>query len=281
MKLVRFGKPGAERAGMVDAGGVVRDVSRITRDWNAQSLGDGSLQKVAAADAADFPPAPDNARLGAPVAAPGKLIIIGLNYAAHAAETNAAAPQQPIVVLISPQALCGPNDDIILPPGSLKTDWEVELAVVMGRTADHVSEADALSHVAGYAIANDVSEREVQLQGAGQWGMGKSFPTFAPLGPWLVTADEIPDPQNLALTLQLNGKVRQRGHTSDMIFTVAQLISYISAITPLHPGDTICTGTPPGVGMGQKPPEFLRAGDELRLTVEGLGEQRCGVVSTL
>jgi len=277
MKLVRFGKPGAERAGMVDAEGAVRDVSRIVRDWNAQSLGDGSLQKVAAADAAGFPPAPDGARLGAPVAAPGKLIIIGLNYAAHAAETNAAAPQQPIVVLISPQALCGPNDDIILPPGSAKSDWEVELAVVMGRSANNVAEADALSHVAGYAIANDVSEREVQLQGAGQWGMGKSFPTFAPLGPWLVTADEIPDPQNLTLTLELNGKVRQQGHTSDMIFTVAQLISYISAITPLHPGDTICTGTPPGVGMGQKPPEFLRAGDELRLAVEGLGEQRCKV----
>ena len=279
MKLIRFGDKGKEKPGILDADGGLRDASQLVPDWRGDFLGDESLARARAA-LADLPLAAEpSPRLGAPVGAVGKIVGIGLNYRAHAAESGLQPPTDPILFLLSPTAINGPCDDIVLPPGSQETDWEVELAVVIGKDGRRIAPADALSFVAGYCVANDVSEREYQLRRGPQWTKGKSADTFAPLGPWLATRDEIPDPQNLALELSLNGEIMQRGDTSDMIFSVAELVSRVSHYMSWRAGDVMLTGTPPGVGMAQKPPRFLRAGDSLALRIDGLGEQAARVVA--
>lgn len=280
MKLVRYGEKDRERPGIVDAAGQLRDAAALVADWRGDALGDDSIAKVATAAAQPdtLPLVEGNPRLGAPLAGIGKLIVIGLNYRAHAAEAGMEPPTDPILILASPTAVCGGNDDIHLPPASVKTDWEIELGVVIGRGGSFIREADALQHVAGYCIANDVSEREYQLERGTQWGKGKSCDTFKPLGPWLVTRDEIPDPQALNMTLRVNGEVRQQGNSGDMVFSVAELISRTSAYMRLCAGDVFVTGTPPGVGMGMTPPQFLAAGDNLHLAIDRLGEQQCRVV---
>jgi 2-keto-4-pentenoate hydratase/2-oxohepta-3-ene-1,7-dioic acid hydratase in catechol pathway len=264
---------------VLDKGGVARDVSSIVRDYTPETIADGLITKLRAADLSKLPALSADARIGSPVARTGHFIAIGLNYADHAAETGAAIPKEPIVFSKAPSSLNGPNDDVLMPRGSVKSDWEIELAFVIGKTAEYVSEKDALDYVLGYAICNDVSEREYQSERGGQWIKGKSAPTFGPLGPWLVTPDEVPDPQNLAMELDLNGKPQQRGSTRTMIFGVAHLISYLSQFMRLEPGDVVTTGTPPGVGLGQKPPFFLKAGDTMRLSIPGFGEQRQKVVA--
>jgi 2-keto-4-pentenoate hydratase/2-oxohepta-3-ene-1,7-dioic acid hydratase in catechol pathway len=274
MKLLRFGEPGRERPGLLDASGAVRDLSSAVADLDGAALSPASLARLAALDPASLPLAPADARLGPCVARPGKFICIGLNYADHARETGKEPPPEPIVFMKATSAFCGPNDEVEIPRGSEKTDWEVELGVVIGSVAKYVSEADALRHVAGYCVVNDVSERAFQSERGGQWTKGKSHDTFGPTGPWLVTADEIPDPQALDLWLDVDGSRRQTGNTRTMIFGVAHLVSYLSQFMTLEPGDVIATGTPPGVGMGMKPPVFLRPGQEMRLGIEGLGEQR-------
>jgi 2-keto-4-pentenoate hydratase/2-oxohepta-3-ene-1,7-dioic acid hydratase in catechol pathway len=279
MKLIRWGAAGAERPGMIDAAGVARDLGGLVPDIGGAVLSDTGLSMLRALDPAALPRVPEGARLGPCVAGTGKFVCIGLNYADHAAESGLKVPPEPVVFMKATSAICGPDDPIVIPRGSEKTDWEVELAVIIGTRAKHVTEAQALSHVAGYAVANDVSERHFQTERAGQWTKGKSCDNFGQLGPWLVTRDEIADPQDLAMWLRVNGQMRQNGSTRTMVYGVAFLVSYLSQFFTLHPGDVISTGTPPGVGMGMKPPQFLRAGDVVELGIAGLGQQRQDVVA--
>ena len=275
MKLVRYGEAGKEKPGILDAQGAIRDLSGVVKDIDAAAVSPEGLAKLRGVKVDGLPKVSGNPRLGPPIANVPKLICIGLNYADHAKESNLPIPGEPVVFMKAISAITGPNDDVKLPKGSKKGDWEVELAFVIGRKAQSVTEADALNHVAGYMICNDVSEREWQLEHGSQWSKGKSFDTFAPLGPWFVTADEIKDPQNLSMWLDVNGKRKQTGNTNTMIFGVRKLVSYLSYMCTLTPGDVISTGTPPGVGMGIKPsPQFLKPGDEMRLGVDGLGEQK-------
>lgn len=273
MKLVRFGEPGAEKPGMVDADGKVRDLSGVVDDIAGAVLTSAGLEKLRAVDVNTLPVV-EPGRLGACVGRIGKFICIGLNYVDHAAESGLPVPEKPIIF----GKLCdatGPNDDIVIPKNSVKTDWEVELGVVIGDTCAHVSEADALKYVAGYCVSNDVSERQFQIEEGGQWVKGKSADTFAPIGPWLVTADEIPDPQDLDMWLDVNGERKQTGNTKTMVFGVAALVAHLSRFMTLRAGDVISTGTPPGVGMGQKPnPQYLKAGDVVALGIQGLGDQK-------
>ena len=275
MKLLRYGPAGAEKPGLLDGDGAIRDLSGVISDLGPDTLGPDTIARLKNLAVGDLPVVPGAPRLGPCVGTIGKLVCIGLNYSDHAAETGSKPPPEPIIFMKANSAICGPNDDVRIPRGSVKTDWEVELGVVIGSTAKYVSEDDALDHVAGYCICNDVSEREFQAERAGQWTKGKSCDTFGPTGPWLVTSDEIADPQNLRMTLDVNGKRFQDGNTRTMIFGVRHLVHYLSHFFTLHPGDVISTGTPPGVGLGVKPePVFLKAGDEMHLTIEGLGEQR-------
>ncbi|MBT6530319.1 fumarylacetoacetate hydrolase family protein [Burkholderiales bacterium] len=280
MKLVRYGEIGAEKPGLIDSNGNVRDLSTVVSEINGDALSESSLTKLNDIEIDSLNVVPGNPRLGLPISGTPKLICIGLNYSDHAKESNMPIPTEPVVFMKAISALNGPSDDVILPDNSVKGDWEVELAVVIGSTAKKVNESEALAHVAGYTICNDVSEREWQLEHGNQWSKGKSFDTFAPVGPWLVTKDEINDPQNLAMWLDLNGKRMQTGNTNTMIFGVEKLISYLSHFVTLQPGDIISTGTPPGVGMGVKPePVFLKIGDEMRLGIDGLGEQKQNVIA--
>lgn len=275
MKLVRYGAMGAEKPGMLDANGTLRDLSAHVSDISGDMLGDASLDALRALDPEKLPVVEGSPRLGACVGNFGKFLCIGLNYSDHAAETGAEIPKHPILFFKANSAVVGPNDTVTMPRGSTHTDWEVELGVVIGTTAKYVSKENALDHVAGYCVVNDVSERHYQTQLTGQWTKGKSCDTFGPTGPWLVTRDEIADPQNLAMSLDVNGKRMQTGNTSTMIFTVAEIIEHLSGLMTLHPGDIITTGTPPGVGMGMKPePTYLKVGDVMELTIEGLGHQR-------
>jgi 2,4-didehydro-3-deoxy-L-rhamnonate hydrolase len=279
MRLARYGNPGQEKPGILDAKGQLRDLSAIVADISADVLTRGGLRRLAAIDPATLPLVAGTPRYGAPVAQVGKMLCVGLNYAEHAAETNTPLPEQPVLFMKATSAIVGANDDLMIPRGSVKTDWEVELGIVIGDVAREVSVDEALAHVAGYAVINDVSEREFQLEHGGQWVKGKSCDTFGPIGPWLVTADEIPDPQKLSLWLEVNGHRYQNGNTRTMAFGVAQLVSYISRYMTLMPGDVISSGTPAGVGLGQHPPTYLRAGDVVELGIEGLGRQRQQVIA--
>jgi 2,4-diketo-3-deoxy-L-fuconate hydrolase len=280
MKLLRYGPCGQEKPGVLDGSGVVRDLSRALPDLTPDSLGANSMRGLAKLEPATLPVVAGQPRLGVPVAGIRKFIAVGLNYADHAAEAGLPVPPEPVLFTKAISCLSGPNDDVMLPKGSRKSDWEVELGVVIGSLARYVEEADALSHVAGYCVINDVSEREYQIERGGTWDKGKGCDTFGPVGPWLVTPDEVGDPQNLELWLELNGQRRQSGNTRTMIFSVARLVAYISHFMTLEPGDLITTGTPPGVGMGVKPePVYLRPGDLMRLGIERLGEQNQRVVT--
>lgn len=279
MKLLRVGPKGAEKPAVLDSAGNRRDLSGHVSDIAGVALTADGLKRLRAIDPASLPLLPADARIGACVGNVGKVICVGLNYADHAAETGATPPSEPILFMKATSALCGPNDDVMIPKGSEKTDWEVELGVVIGDVARNVSIDEAMAHVAGYCIVNDLSERAFQLEGTGQWVKGKSADTFGPIGPWLVTRDEISDPQSLAMELSVNAEVMQRGSTRTMIFSVAHLVAYTSRFMSLHPGDIISTGTPPGVGMGKKPPRFLKAGDEMRLSIDGLSVQHQRVTS--
>ena len=279
MKLVRYGNAGEERPGMMDPEGGLRDLSRIVGDIAGAVLAPESLAELRRIEAKNLPLISGAPRIGACVGGVGKFLCIGLNYSDHAAESGMAVPAEPVVFMKATSAICGPYDDVMIPRGSEKTDWEVELGVVIGKEARYVREEDALSHVAGYCVVNDLSERAFQLEGTGQWVKGKSADTFGPIGPWLVTAEEVPDPQALSLWLEVDGHRYQNGSTARMVFGVAYLVSYLSRFMSLQPGDIISTGTPPGVGLGQKPPVYLRAGNVIRLGVEGLGEQRQTVVA--
>jgi len=280
MKLCRYGPPGREKPAMLDSNGAMRDLSAVIPDLSGSALQPESIERLLAIDASTLPRIDGPVRIAPCVGAVGKFICIGLNYSDHAAESGMAVPSEPILFMKATSAICGPNDDIVIPRGSQKTDWEVELGVVIGSVARYVTEADALSHVAGYCVINDLSERAFQLEGTGQWVKGKSADTFGPIGPWLVTRDEVRNPQNLDLWLEVDGRTYQRGTTSHMIFGVARLVSYISRFMSLHPGDIISTGTPPGIGMGQKPdPIYLRPGNRVRLGIEGLGEQNQAVTA--
>lgn len=279
MKLVRYGAAGAEKPGLVDANGAIRDLSGVISDITGVVLSDESIARLKAIDPNSLPKVDGNPRFGAPVASVGKFIAIGLNYSDHAKESNMPIPKEPVVFSKATSCIMGPNDTVVLPKGSAKGDWEVELAFVIGKTAKNVSEADALDHVAGYMICNDVSEREWQLERGQTWDKGKGFDTFGPIGPYIVTRDEIPDPQNLAMWLDVNGQRMQTGNTNTMIFNIRQLVAYTSFLFTLKPGDIITTGTPPGVGMGMKPNAvFLKVGDVMRVGIDGLGEQRQEVV---
>jgi ureidoglycolate lyase len=279
MKLVRFGESGRERPGLIDPAGTLFDLSNIVPDINGAALGQEALQSLARAAAGErLPAVRESARLGACVSGIGKIVCVGLNYHGHIREVGATPPVEPVLFMKAPSSVCGPFDEVRVPPGAVAVDWEVELGVVIGTRATRVTREQALRYVAGYCVVNDVSERDWQLKGTGQWVKGKSADTFAPLGPWLVTADEISDPQTLSLQLSLNGEVKQRGETSDMVFGVAGIVSYISRFMTLLPGDVISTGTPSGVGMGQKPPRYLRAGDVMDLSISQLGAQRQRVV---
>jgi len=275
MKLMRIGAKGAEKPALMDANGGVRDLSGVLADITGATLGKDGLARLAAVDIDSLPLVANPGRIAPPWSGVGKFICVGLNYADHAAESGMAVPAEPVLFMKATSAVVGANDAVVMPQDSKKTDWEVELGVVIGTTARYVSEADALSHVAGYCVVNDVSEREYQLERGGQWDKGKGCDTFGPVGPWLVTSDEVADPQKLGLWLEVNGKRVQDGSTKTMVFGVAQLVSYISRFMTLYPGDIISTGTPPGVGMGQKPAAvFLKPGDTMRLGIEGLGEQQ-------
>ena len=275
MKLLRVGAKGAEKPALLDAAGRARDLSGVLPDITAQTLQPASLAKLRALDPETLPLLPDGARIGLPWTGCGKFICVGLNYADHAAESGMAIPAEPVLFTKHTSTMIGCNDPVVIPQGSVKTDWEVELGVVIGSTARYVSEADALSHVAGYCVVNDVSEREYQLERGGTWDKGKGCDTFGPVGPWIVTADEVADPQQLGMWLEVNGKRFQNGSTRTMVFNVAQLVSYISRFTTLYPGDLISTGTPPGVGMGVKPQAtYLKPGDVVQLSIDGLGTQR-------
>ncbi|MCX5493542.1 fumarylacetoacetate hydrolase family protein [Kaistia dalseonensis] len=273
MKLLRFGAAGAEKPGLLDKDGVIRDLSGVVSDITPETLKNGAIETIAKLDPSTLPIVPAGVRLGPIVEGVRNFIAVGLNYVDHAHETGAAIPSEPILFNKAPNCIIGPNDAVTIPKGSQKTDWEVELAIVIGKTALYVSEADALSYVAGFAVCHDVSERAFQTERGGQWMKGKGSPTFGPLGPWLVTPDEIADVQNLDMFLDVNGTRAQTGNTKTMIFGVAHLVSYISQFLQLDPGDVITTGTPPGVGMGMKPPKFLKDGDKVRLGITGLGEQ--------
>ena len=279
MKLLRYGPAGAEKPAMLDGEGVVRDLSGVVADIDGRVLSDEALARLRALDPKSLPAVGKPGRIGACVGGVGKLIAIGLNYSDHAAETGAEPPKEPIVFFKATSCICGPDDDVEIPRGSQKLDWEVELGFVIGRRAKYVSEAEALDHVAGYCVVNDVSERDFQIHRGGQWVKGKSHDTFGPIGPWLVTRDEVPDPQALRLWLEVDGERRQDGSTATMIFGVAHLVSYLSRFMTLHPGDVVTTGTPPGVGLGMKPEVYLKAGQTMRLGVEGLGEQRQRLVA--
>src|SRR5687768_1014702 len=274
MKLVRFGEAGREKPGLVDAQGQVRDLSGLVPDITGATLSAETLNRIRQADPSTLPVAPSGQRLGACVGEVRNFIAIGLNYADHAAETGAAIPAEPIVFNKAPSCIVGPNDDVVIPRGSLKTDWEVELAIVIGKRASYVGANEALDFVAGYAVCNDVSEREYQLERGGTWTKGKGCPTFGPLGPWLVTRDEIADVHDLDMWLDVNGERMQTGSTRTMIFNVPKIVSYCSHFMILEPGDVITTGTPPGVGMGKKPPRYLKPGEVVTLGIERLGEQR-------
>ncbi|MEZ5812175.1 MAG: fumarylacetoacetate hydrolase family protein [Rhizobiaceae bacterium] len=279
MKLLRYGEPGMERPGLLDNDGNIRDLTGHVADIAGEALSDESLTRLRALDIPSLPLVPGTPRLGPCVGAIGKFMCIGLNYSDHAAETGATIPEHPILFMKANSAIVGPNDTVSLPRGSKTTDWEVELGVVIGSPAKYVSQAEALSHVAGYCVVNDVSERTFQSKISGQWTKGKSCDTFGPTGPWLVTRDEIADPQALGMYLDVNGERRQTGNTTTMIFTVAQIVSHLSQLMTLHPGDVISTGTPPGVGLGMKPePVYLKAGDVMELGIDGLGSQRQKVV---
>ncbi|TNC72579.1 fumarylacetoacetate hydrolase family protein [Rubellimicrobium roseum] len=274
MKLLRHGERGSERPGLVHEDGTIRDLSGVVPDIAGAVLSDQGLQAIRAVDPSSLPVVDAATRLGPCVGGTGKFICIGLNYADHAAESGLQVPPEPVIFMKATSAICGPNDPILIPRGSQKTDWEVELAVIIGRHAKYVSEDEALSHVAGYAVANDVSERAFQAERAGQWTKGKSCDNFGQLGPWLVTRDEVADPQDLSMWCRVNGETKQDGSTRTMVYGVAHLVSYLSQFMSLHPGDVISTGTPPGVGLGQKPPQFLKVGDVVELGIRGLGEQR-------
>jgi 2-keto-4-pentenoate hydratase/2-oxohepta-3-ene-1,7-dioic acid hydratase in catechol pathway len=274
MKLLRYGNAGSERPGLLDNNGKLRDLSAHVADISGEFLQPETLDKLRQLDPQSLPLVTGDPRLGACVGKVGKFICIGLNYADHAAETGAEIPKEPVIFSKWTSAIVGPNDDVEIPRDSVKTDWEVELGVVIGTGGRYISEADALSHVAGYCVINDVSEREFQIERGGTWDKGKGCDTFGPTGPWLVTADEIPDPHQLNLWLEVDGKRYQNGNTRTMIFQIPEIISYLSRFMSLQPGDIISTGTPPGVGLGQKPPVYLKAGQVMRLGIEGLGEQR-------
>ncbi|KHL52629.1 fumarylacetoacetate hydrolase family protein [Xanthomonas cannabis] len=279
MKLVRVGAEGHERPGLIDSEGRIRDLSGVIDDVAGEHITNAGLEKLRALDVTTLPLIEGEQRYGAAVGRIGKFICVGLNYADHAAESGMEVPKMPILFMKATTAVCGPNDTVIIPRGSVKSDWEVELGVVIGDVARDVSVDEALSHVAGYAVINDLSEREFQLEHGGQWVKGKSADTFGPIGPWLVTRDEIADPQNLSMWLEVNGHRYQNGSTRTMVFGVAELVSHISRYMTLMPGDVISTGTPPGVGLGQKPPVYLKPGDVMELEIEGLGRQRQPVVA--
>ncbi|WP_312757825.1 fumarylacetoacetate hydrolase family protein [Pantoea brenneri] len=274
MKLLRYGNPGSERPGLLDSNGKLRDLSAHVTDIDGDTLQPATLNALRQLDPHSLPLVSGEPRLGACVARSGKFICIGLNYADHAAETGAKIPKEPVVFSKWTSAIVGPNDDVEIPRDSVKTDWEVELGVVIGTGGRYISEADAMAHVAGYCVINDVSEREFQIERGGTWDKGKGCDTFGPIGPWLVTADEIPDPHQLNLWLEVDGRRYQNGNTRTMIFRIPEIISYLSRFMSLQPGDIISTGTPPGVGLGQKPPLYLKAGQVMHLGIEGLGEQR-------
>lgn len=285
MKLVRYGPSGREKPGLIDAEGVLRDLSAVVPDIGPAQLSDPALARLRRLKPASLPAVRGRRRLGCPIGSVGKFLAIGLNYADHAAESGMPIPKEPIVFTKAISCIQGPNDDVMIPRGSKKTDWEVELGVVIGRTARHVAQKDALAHVAGYCVVNDVSEREFQLERGGSWDKGKGCDSFGPIGPWLVTRDEVPDPQRLGLWLDVNGQRMQTGSTRTMIFGVARLVSYVSRFITLYPGDVLATGTPPGVGMGRRDaagrpaPRYLRPGDVMTLGVDGLGEQRQRVLA--
>ena len=275
MKLLRFGNIGEEKPGAIDSNGIIRDLSSIINDLNGQSIDDLTMERLRKINLKSLPAVSNNTRIGPCIGSVGKFLSIGLNYSDHAAETGLPIPEHPILFLKATSSIVGPNDTVYMPRGSTKSDWEVELGVIIGKKAKYVKESDALSYVAGYCIVNDVSEREFQTELSGQWTKGKSCDTYGPTGPWLVTRDEIPDPQRLSMSLDLNGKRMQDGNTRTMIFTVAQVIEHLSSLMTLYPGDLISTGTPPGVGMGIKPnPIFLKSGDIMELKIEHLGTQR-------
>jgi 2,4-diketo-3-deoxy-L-fuconate hydrolase len=278
MKLIRYGSAGQEKPGIVAPDGTIRSLSGIVPDIAGSTLLPESLQRLQSLDLTKLSQVEGDPRIGPCVAQVGKFICIGLNYSDHAAESGMPVPKEPVMFMKATSAICGPNDDVVIPRGAEKTDWEVELGVVIGKPAKYVTQEDALSHVAGYCVVNDLSERAFQLEGTGQWVKGKSADTFGPIGPWLVTAEEIPDPQTLTLWLEVDGHQYQRGSTSTMVFGVAHLVSYVSQFMSLQSGDIISTGTPPGVGLGQKPPVYLRSGNSIHLGVDGLGEQRQRVV---
>jgi 2-keto-4-pentenoate hydratase/2-oxohepta-3-ene-1,7-dioic acid hydratase in catechol pathway len=278
MKLLRFGNRGQEKPGALDSEGQIRDLSGVVADIAGAALLPDSLEGLRQIDLHTLPLVAGSPRLGPCIGSVGKFLCIGLNYSDHAAESGMAVPAEPVLFMKATSAICGPNDNVVIPRGSQKTDWEVELGVVIGKETRYVREEDALSHVAGYCVVNDLSERAFQLEGTGQWVKGKSADTFGPIGPWLVTADEVPDPQSLKLWLDVDGHRYQNGSTSTMVFGVAHLVGYLSRFMSLQPGDIISTGTPPGVGLGQKPPTYLRAGNVLMLGIEGLGQQRQLVV---
>lgn len=278
MKLVRFGNPGAEKPGILDGNGNVRDLSGHIDDLTGDTVSPAGLDKLRAIDVESLPQAPAGVRLGAPVAGMRNFIAVGLNYEDHARETGSPIPEEPILFNKLANTICGPNDDVIMPRASKKLDWEVEIAFVLGKQARYVDEADALSYIAGYSVCNDVSERHFQIERGGQWMKGKCFETSGPLGPWLVTTDEIEDVQNLGMWLDVNGKRMQTGSTKTMIFSIAHLVHYISQFMVLEAGDVVTTGTPPGVGLGMNPPVFLNVGDTMTLGIDGLGEQTQKVV---
>ncbi len=273
MKLMRVGQPGHEKPAILDAEGKIRDLSAHVKDIGGEAISPEGLKKIAALDLSTLPVLTED-RIGACVAGTGKFICIGLNFSDHAAETGAAVPSEPVIFMKATSAIVGPNDNVVIPRGSEKTDWEVELGVVIGKTAKYVSEADALDYVAGYCVSHDVSERAFQTERQGQWTKGKSCDTFGPIGPWLVTKDEIADPQNLGMWLKVNGETMQNGSSKTMVYGVANVVSYLSQFMSLHPGDVISTGTPPGVGLGMKPQRFLKTGDVVELGIEGLGSQK-------
>ncbi len=279
MKLVRYGPSGEEKPGLVDASGTLRDLTAHVGDIAGDVLSDAGLAKLKALDPSSLPSVDGTPRMGPCVGQIQKIVCIGLNYSDHAAETGAEVPSEPIIFAKALSALCGPNDDVEMPRDSTALDWEVELAIIIGTKAKYVEEADAMNHVAGFAIMNDVSERDFQTKRMGQWTKGKSHDTFGPLGPWLVTRDEMGDPHNLAMWLDVNGERRQTGNTNTLIFNVPHVVSYLSRFMTLMPGDVISTGTPPGVGMGMKPPKYLKLGDVMTLGIDGLGEQKQTVVS--
>ena len=279
MKLLRYGPAGQEKPGLLDRDGNIRDLSGAVRDIAGEALAPAALDRVRRLDPASLPLVPGTPRLGPCVGSVSKIVAIGLNYRLHAQEAGAAIPTEPIFFMKATSSICGPNDDVIIPNGSQKTDYEVELGIVIGSLARHVAKADTRKHVAGYCVVNDVSEREFQIERGGQWTKGKSADTFCPTGPWLVTADEVPDPGKLALWTEVNGERRQNSNTADLIFGVDEIVSYVSQFMTLLPGDVIPTGTPSGVGMGFKPPKFLKPGDRVRISVEGLGEQNQRLVA--